>query len=805
MAFATGIWAGRALELAPAHVLTAALPAALLLIPAWLRRSRHALAAAALTLVALCGALNVTGRAARPPAEEVGRLLALAPGRPRLALVTGQVLASHPPARGSSPGQRLTLEVESLGPAGRAYPARGQVRLTLWGDSRDVLRPSERVRLPLLLSIPGARRSPGGLDYGEYLASRGTWTSGSGRAGLFKRLPGGGGSVRAALAGVRERLAGMVREEMPEREGALLNTILLGWRGEMEADEQLAFTRTGAGHLLAVSGIHVMLLVGAIWWLLRAIGVRPRPAALVLIVFALVYAQLAGARTPVVRAATMACLLLGGIALGRLTDGPSSLAAAALLILGLWPRELFSVGFQMSFAAVFFIMAIVPALERSWVARLSFPYSLTVEPRERRRARAFQWLRMSLLSSLAATAACMPLVVSIFGVLSPWAPLVNLFAIPIAGLALAAGLALLVIGTVIPPLAPVPAALAWGFLWLLEGIVDLAGHLPGSSLASDQPPGWVLLAYYALAAVLLWPRLLPERWRARAAVAVLVLAVPVSVSGLFRAPAPEGMRVSLLSLGRGRAAILEEPSGEKCAVWVEGSGRNVVDFLRAERLGGLDRTLLASGEKSAASGAEYLVSAGRAGRLAAPAGRLRSESLAELAHHADRLAPGWTAALGEVEVIALGADPGKRNIARPALLLARWKGRAVLFADLSNGPAVRAAADEMAKRNLRADLVVVGFAWRLKPGSERLLKLCGARLALVSLSAFESSEPAGQELLAMLRRAGIEPLSTHELGTLRATITERGIRLERYDGAAWRKLGGVRLPEKTLDASPTPP
>jgi competence protein ComEC len=812
LAFAAGICLARMLHLPPAALLLGALLVALVGVPAYFGGCRASLPAAVLVLTALAGALDFAGRAARPHPRDLSRLLALDSSGPRLALVTARVVEALPLPRGGSPGRRLTLAVEAVGSGECRAPAAGRISATLWGEpDRDAPRPGERVRLPLLLRVPGGRRSPGAFDFREYAAARGVWVTGSGRAGLFERLSGAGLSPRAWLARLRESLAALVRREMPAREGPLLNTILLGWRGEMNAEDKLAFTRTGAGHLLAVSGIHVMLLVGAAWWLLRLLGVRPRPAAVVLIVFALAYAQLAGARTPVIRAATMACLLLGGIALGREADGASSLAAAALLILAAWPRELFSVGFQMSFAAVFFIMTAVPALERAWAARRELADRLATDPKERLRSRAARWLRLSIFSSLAAAAGTMPLVVGTFGVISPWAPLVNLFAIPVAGAALAAGLALLVVGGPLPFLAPVPAALAWGALQLLELIVELAGRLPAASLTSDQPPWGLVLGFYVVAAALLCPGLLAARWRARGAVLALTLAIPVSASGLLRTPAPQGIRVTLPDFGRGRAALLETRSGQKCAVWAGGSGRPLIDLLRAERLGSMDRVLLTADQRDVISGAPHLMASGRARRLTIPDGEALSNRLLDLTTGAERVSPGWRGRLGNLELLALGKeaylrDDG-RSAPRPLMILARSRETAVLFADLSNSWTTSAVAREFERRSLRADLVVVGFAWRPGRDSERLLRATGARLALVKLSAFERSESAGARLLAMLRRAGIEPLVTSDLGTLRATLTPDRVLLECYDGFAWRPLGSplaLRPQRATTNACATP-
>jgi len=799
--FAAGTCAGRFLELTPGPLLVCGALAALLATLALVLRAHRGLALAAAILVALTGALNYAARAARPAPTEAGRLLGLSPGGSCLALVTGRVIAVRPRSAGDPPADRLTLRVEALGEDENLRPASGHLRATLWGSSEgEPVRPGERIRVPLLVRLPGTRRSPGAFDYREYAAAQGIWTTGSGRAGLLERLP-SSWCPQAALARTRERLAALVRREMPERQGPLLNTILLGWRGEMDPEQQLAFTRTGAGHLLAVSGIHVMLLVGAVWWLLRACGVRPRPAAIVLICFALLYAQLAGARTPVLRAAVMACLLLGGIALGREADSPNSLAAAALLILAIWPRELFSVGFQMSFGAVFFIMSAVPALERGWNAWRSLPEHLVVEPRERLRTRAGRWLRLSVFSSLAAAAGTMPLVVHTFGVISPWAPLVNLLAIPVAGAALASGLVLLVIGSLVPALAPLPAAAAWGALQLLELIVGLAAGLPGASLSGDQPPLWILLAFYALATILFWQRLFPQRPRLRAlaAATAILLAIPVSASSLLAGAPARELRVTLPCFGRGRAALLETPSGPKCLIWAGGGGREIVDLLRAERLGTPEMTVLTAAHEDVVSGAPYVRSQERSGRLVAPGGETSCEVLRELEVDA-RLSPGWQARLGGARLRALGAGPYRRRDgrrgARPLMLLATCGNRSVLFADLSNSWTVRAAAEEFEAGGLRADLVVVGFTWRASRYSRRLLKASGARLALVKLSAFENSEASGRRLLQTLRSCGVTPLSTHERGTLRASLAEDGIRLESFENNRWSPLGALSHPPR---------
>jgi hypothetical protein len=229
-------------------------------------------------------------------------------------------------------------------------------------------------------------------------------------------------------------------------------------------------------------------------------------------------------------------------------------------------------------------------------------------------------------------------------------------------------------------------------------------------------------------------------------------------------------------------------------------------MLRAGRLGSPRMTLLTTTHQEGVSGAQYLHSVGRSGRLVLPGGETVGEVLPELPAD-ERISPGWKSRLGALRLRALGAEPYRRgdgrSSARPLMVLAGGPEGDTLFADLSNGWTVRAAAEEFERRGLRADLVVVGFAWRPARDSARLLRATGARLALVKLSAFESGEPAGEGLLKLLRSCGIRPFSTHECGTLRATLRGGDVLLERFDRDRWAPLGRFKRRPARVNAGAT--
>ena len=133
---------------------------------------------------------------------------------------------------------------------------------------------------------------------------------------------------------------------------ALINGMALGLRHETPDDIEEPFQQTGTLHLFAVAGLHVGI-VAQLLWIIALLLRLPRKATAALIIPCLFfYSAITGFHVSSVRAATMAAVLLGGIFFDRPVLALNSLAGAALLILAVDPNQLFSSGFQLSFAVV---------------------------------------------------------------------------------------------------------------------------------------------------------------------------------------------------------------------------------------------------------------------------------------------------------------------------------------------------------------------------------------------------------------------------------------------------------------------
>ncbi len=385
--------------------------------------------------------------------------------------------------------------------------------------------------------------------------------------------------------------------------GGMLAAMLYGYRKETAAGVQGAFRRVGIGHILAISGLHVGMIVGMLWWLAGRIGWPGRWRAAACLVLSLLYLGLSGGAVAATRATLMADIHLAGLIRGRGGDMLNSLGAAALGIVLANPTAPLDIGFQLSFTAVVFIYIALRRLPAD-DARAD-PASRAASPFPRRARR--ELLSLARLS-VATSVGLFPIIAVVFNQVNLIGVVINIAVIPLMALVLAGGLLL-------PWLGWIPGA-AWALTLLGRGIVQLAvacDRLPGSSFAAHGPSlAWTGVFYGCVALWLLRPMLAAGTARRRLAVAAVAGACVAAAGMAFSMrsrPAPAGGRIVLLP-GRNMGSMVVE------------AGNGDVAVLGDIRRGGLAE-------------AEWLHYQRRGGRAAVvAAGRAGAEAFGELAYHA---------------------------------------------------------------------------------------------------------------------------------------------------------------------------
>jgi competence protein ComEC len=424
----------------------------------------------------------------------------------------------------------------------------------------------DSVRLPATLRPPPQPLNPGARDRAGQLAAAGVpWLARA--AGPVLRLA--PPSPASALERLRGRFAEACERFLPPREASLLRAIGGGDRSALDDPARRSFARSGLAHILAVSGMHLVVVVFGLWKALQALLLRwdwlaaradPRTAAAALCLpWPFAYALATGANSPVLRAALAAALSLSGALLRREGDAMNGLALAALALLAGEPAAALDPSFQLSFAAVAGLALWAGPLRR----RLPVPPA----PAGSWRARLLEPLLLGGAATLAASLATAPVLAFHFRQLPLLGLPANLAAIPLGSgltvLATAAALA-----APLHPLCAAPFLLAARPLAVaLRWISDLAAGPRWGALAVGTP---------GLAGALGCALLMVAAGRLRGARRLLAAA---AAAGCLLLPAPlraaaarhrGGLEVLFVAVGQGDAALLRLPDG--AAVLVDGGG-----------------------------------------------------------------------------------------------------------------------------------------------------------------------------------------------------------------------------------------
>lgn len=579
-----------------------------------------------LFLYACLGYLAYAGGVAGP--ENPGHAAHYADGR--RFHITGTI-ASEPVVQ--SFRRKCVLNDLSLAPVSGTSPplaVSGGIQINIYGRGNGAEKrfaPGDRIALTGEIRPFRSFRNPGGFDYTRHMAWQDIWGSVSISAAKIKNLSSSPRYFQARLDTIREQLRSLIRRASDGDAEAVLAALVIGDREGITPALRTAFSRAGVSHVLAISGLHVGVVAAAAFgffnWLLsfwRPLLMRAwtRKGAALAAVFPVVfYGVIAGMSPSTQRAVVMVVVFLLTFLIEREQDLFNTIALAALLILILHPPTLFSISFQLSFAAV---LAIAFGM---WAFREPIASSLQTKNRMIRFAGGL------FLVTLFAVVGTAPLVMHYFNLFSLAGLFANLVVVPIMGsLVVSIGLFSALV------LYPVSDRLAlWGFQccdMLLRPVIRFVAWLaemPWSAVPAVTPSILEMACWYLLAAggVLLLARKnkgcsvinpTARRWWPRVlAAAGLVLAADAGYWAYQRFWNPD-FRVTVLDVGQGNAALLELPGG-RCAV-IDGGGfsdnavfdvgeRVVAPYLWRNKIRTVDTVILTHPDADHLNGLLYLL------------------------------------------------------------------------------------------------------------------------------------------------------------------------------------------------------
>jgi competence protein ComEC len=389
-----------------------------------------------------------------------------------------------------------------------------EIRLRLAGLD-PLLVPGDWVRIKATLAPPSRPVAPGAYDFRRdlFFDRIGAVGFAMGRPRLIDPEIFGDAQPLSSrlwrgLADLRALIERRIMEAMPDREAAgVAVAFVTGSQTAVPNDALLAMRNSGLAHLLSVSGLHIGLAVGILFFLIRAGLALVPPIALnwpikkwaagLALLGAAFYMLLSGASVPVVRSFVMAAIVLLAVIADRQPISMRPVAIAAVAVLLLWPDSLVGPSFQLSFAAIVALTAVWEELSPRRVRQTGAA------------RRGLRWLFDLALSSIIATLATAAFGIYHFNRLTGYGVIANMLAVPITGFWV---MPWLILALILMPFGLESWALepaGWGISAILWTANTVSGWPGAVALVPVMPPlGLALVSFGGL-----WLCLWRQRWR----------------------------------------------------------------------------------------------------------------------------------------------------------------------------------------------------------------------------------------------------------------------------------------------------
>lgn len=293
--------------------------------------------------------------------------------------------------------------------------------------------------------------------------------------------------VQKIFSPLKERLKELIYQNFSPPHSSLLGAFLLGEKKKISSIWKEKLNRAGVRHIVAISGIHIVILGAILNWLFLILRIERAKIFYFTLFLIWFFIFLTGAQSSALRAGIMGSIFLLGQKIARPTGGGRVLLLSGALMLAISPSKIrWDIGFQLSFLATLGLIYLFPLLEKG----LS-------------KIEAFKILKLNqlLAITLSAQIFVLPFLIYYFGYFSPISLFANLLILPFLPYLMAGGFLFLISGLIWESLAFFSSLFLWPILEVLIFLIDFFSKISPSQFPFQIP--WIFLLFYYLTLFLL--------------------------------------------------------------------------------------------------------------------------------------------------------------------------------------------------------------------------------------------------------------------------------------------------------------
>lgn len=463
-------------------------------------------------------------------------------------------------------------------------------KVLIYSDKLKKLDDGDLIFLEAELKTPAAALNPGSFDYFGYLKNKGVYLQGWNleKISLVKKSK----SKKNIIISIKKRILDNVNTLFEEENAAFIKSILLGEKEYLSYEQETLLRTAGASHLLAISGLHMGIIILCFSFILFKICSKKRTALYLLSFLSLNYIILVGAAVSIIRAALLALLFLFSSEFNREGDFLNILSLTLIFNLLLNPLALFSVSLQLSYILVLSLYYLTPLLSR--------------------------FINSVLAVSLAAQLGAFAITAYYFNEYAYIALITNLWLIPYITILLPLIFILVLLSTLglsfFQPLTII-VKIGLGFLFRALEFMNLIQNKP---LVIAKPKMTIILLYYLILFTL--PYLYQKRYiyiRARHFIfwqKVIPIFLIIIIISFFINPVNDKLEVDFIAVGQGDGIFIKFPNGENMLIDTGppgAEGRNVeysiISFLNNQGISSLDYLMISHFDADHAGGMPHLL------------------------------------------------------------------------------------------------------------------------------------------------------------------------------------------------------